>query len=107
MRYAFHDLGRQPEGSTAIVRWSGSAADVFLLDPVNFTKYREARLPVVYSGGGHYRRPPAHLTIPEEGRWYVVADLGGYSAFAEATVEVMGEQDDERLQDEQALVEVG
>ena len=89
MRYAYRDLGCQTKGDRVIVRWSGgSAADVLLLDPVNFAKYRGARLPVAYSGGGRYRRPPAKLTIPEEGRWYVVADLRGYSTLAEATVEM-------------------
>jgi hypothetical protein len=95
MRYGYNYLGTQPEGSGVVVRWRGSAANVLLLDPVNFSKYREGRMPVVYSGGGHYRRSPARLSIPQEGRWYVVADLGGYSAHPEPTVELLepsGEQ---------------
>jgi hypothetical protein len=95
MRYAYHDLGQQPEGTEAIVRWRGSAAEVLLLDPVNFSKYRERKRPVFYSGGGSYRRPPAHLSIPEDGRWYVVADLRGYSAGAKATIEVLNPRDSE------------
>ena len=92
MRYAYKDLGTQPEGATAVVRWRGSAADVLLLDPVNFSKYCYGRKPVFYSGGGHYIRPPAQLSIPQDGRWYVVADLGGYSANATATVELLEPQ---------------
>ena len=88
MRYLYHDLGAQPQGCTAVVRWRGSGADVLLLDPVNFSKYCRGKQPVVYSGGGRYPHPPATLSIPEDGRWYVVADLGGNSARGAATVEV-------------------
>ena len=55
---------------------------------VNFSKYCRGKQPVVYSGGGRYPHPPATLSIPEDGRWYVVADLGGNSARGAATVEV-------------------
>ena len=105
MRYAYHDLGHQDEGNTIVVRWRGSGADVMLLDPVNFVKYREARKPVFYGAGGNYGRPPAELTIPEDGRWYVVADLHGYSANAKATVEVLGAAEEESQEAE--LIKVG
>lgn len=88
MRYAYHDLGEQQRGATAVVRWRGSPADVLLLDPVNFFKYRGGTL-FTYSAGGHYRRAPARLPITEDGRWYVVADFHGYSAQARATIEVL------------------
>ena len=104
MRYAYCDLGEQGEGSTLTVRWrGGAAADVMLLDPVNFTKYREARLPVMYGDGGRYARPPACLKVPADGRWYVVADLRGYSQFAEATVEVADPQSGDRVHEEQLI----
>ena len=93
MRYAYKELGEQPAGSTAVVKWSGSAASVLLLDPVNFSKYQycDGR-PFFYDAGGHYRRPPARLSIPQKGRWYVVIDLGAYSGAA-PTVEVLAPQD--------------
>jgi len=100
MRYAYHDLGEQQRGATAVVRWRGSPADVLLLDPVNFSKYREGRRLVIYSAGGHFRRPPARLTIPQDGHWYAVADLGGYSSNTRATIEVQnpgGESHKEEL----------
>ena len=107
MRYAYHNIGKQPAGTTAIVRWRGSAADVLLLDPVNFSRYCEGRRPVFFSGGGHYRHPPARLSIPQDGRWYVVADLGGYAGNAKATVEVSQRHDgDPRAKRQEALVEV-
>jgi hypothetical protein len=108
MRYGFQDLGQQAGGNKVVVRWRGSSADVLLLDPVSFRKYAEDKKLVFRAAGGRYRRPPAELTIPEDGRWYVVADLHGYSGHAEATVEVVvpvGAREQE-IQEE-ALVEVG
>ncbi|HEY1521946.1 MAG TPA: DUF1883 domain-containing protein [Solirubrobacteraceae bacterium] len=108
MRYAYKDLHTQPRGSEVIVRWSGAAADVLLLDPVNFVKYCEGRDPVMYGAGGHASRSPARLTIPEDGRWYVVADLRGYSTLAQATVQVVkpGEPA-EREPKEEAVLTLG
>jgi hypothetical protein len=95
MRWAYRDLGEQPAGSTVVVRWSGSAASVILLDPVNFSKYqyRDGR-PFFYDAGGHYRRSPARLSIPQDGHWYVVVDLGRYVGEAPQLV-VLPPQDDE------------
>lgn len=87
MRYAFKDLGRQREGSTAIVRWSGTSAAVMLFDPVNFTKYVD-RLPCQSDGGGRYRCPPARLEIPRDGRWYAVVDLGAHTSANPPTIEI-------------------
>ncbi len=88
MRYAYLDLGEQSAGTAVVVRWSGARADVMLLDPVNFAKYRERRQLVLRGDGGRYARSPARMTIPEDGHWYVVADLRGHATFAEAVVEV-------------------
>lgn len=87
MKYAYKDLGDQPQGSTAIVDWRGSAATVMLLDPVGFQKYVE-RMPFSYRAGGHYRCSPARLPIPEDGRWYAVVDLGRHSSGRPPTVEI-------------------
>jgi hypothetical protein len=108
MRYAYHDLGKRGEGDTVLVRWHGAAADVMLVDPVNFAKYYEGRKPVIYSAGGRYGRPPARLTVPQDGRWYVVADLRGHSSHPDATVEVVGRDGaHQQEENEEALVELG
>ena len=88
MRYAYKELGRRPGGSTAVVRWGGSAARVMLFNAVNFAKYGR-RLPCSCDDGGRYRHSPARLSIPEDGRWYVVVDLGGHSSGKPPTVEML------------------
>jgi hypothetical protein len=107
MRYAYHDLGKRGRGDTVVVRWHAAAADVMLVDPVNFAKYCEGRKPVIYSAGGRYGRPPARLTIPQDGRWYVVVDLRGNTSHPNATVEVTSRDGTPQQEDEEALVEVG
>ena len=92
MRYAYQDLGEQPRGTTVVVRWTSSAANAILLDPVNFTRYVE-RWPFVYHGGGRYQDSPAHLSIPQDGRWFVVVDIGRYVAEIAPIVEVVAPAD--------------
>lgn len=104
MRYAYKDLQTQPKGSTVLVRWKGAAADVLLLDPVNFVKYCEGRDPVKYGDGGRAARSPARLHVPEDGRWYVVVDLRGYSTLAGATVQVLTPGEPEERQPEKEAV---
>ena len=106
MRYAYQDLGEQPAGTTVIVRWNGSAADVLLLDPVSFSKYARGQNLVFRGGGGHSSRSPARLSIPEAGRWYVVLDFHHYSG-NEATVEIQNPNAGEPQEPhEEPLVEV-
>ena len=105
MRYAYKDLGEQPAGTTATVHWHGSAADIVLLDPVSFSKYRARRSAVFYSAGGRYGRSPARLSIPEDGRWYVVADFHGPAG--DATVEVLKPDAEKDNASEESLVGVG
>lgn len=88
MRFAYHDLGEQPEGQTVRVRLRGSAANVLLMDAANFGAYR-AQQPFFYDAGGHFSTSPVDLAIPKDGRWFVVVDLGGYSGRVRASVEVV------------------
>lgn len=107
MRYAYHDLGQQSAGTTVTVRWTAGGADVLLLDPVGFSKYSREKNIVFRAGGGRYGRPPARLSIPKDGRWYVVLDLRRYSGNAEATVEVVNPSVEEPQQPHQeTLVEL-
>jgi hypothetical protein len=87
MKYTYYDLGERPAGTRVIVHLRGKAANVLLLDRVSFARYR-GRQPFNYTGGLQVRSP-ARLTVPRDGRWFVVLDLGGYSGRTHASVEVL------------------
>lgn len=53
------------------------AANVVLLDDINFAAFRRGGRHTYY--GGYYKRTPVRLVPPHEGRWHVVVHLGGYS----------------------------
>lgn len=76
MKYLYYDLGDQQQDSHVIAHLRGSAANVILLDPLNFDCYRFGR-PFLYTGG-LYTRTPVRLRIPRDGHWYLVIDCGGY-----------------------------
>lgn len=76
MKYLYYDLGDQQQDSCVVAHLRGSAANVLLLDPVNFKRYRTG-LPFRYIGG-LCGRTPAQLQIPQDGHWYLVIDCGGY-----------------------------
>jgi hypothetical protein len=86
MRYSYYDLGHQARGSKVVVQLSGSAANVLLLDPTNFARYRAAD--AFSYRGGLFRRSPAEIEIPRDGYWYVVVDLGGYKGRVRGSIEV-------------------
>lgn len=77
MKYLYYDLGEQPQGSFVIAHLKGSAANVVLVDPPNFDRYRFGQ-PFLYTGG-LYTRTPARLKVPRDGHWYLVIDCGGYT----------------------------
>lgn len=76
MKYLYYDLGEQLEDTEVVAHLRGSTANVILVDPVNFDRYRLG-LPFLYTGG-FCGRTPARLQIPREGHWYLVIDCGGY-----------------------------
>lgn len=85
MRYAYKDLGERPAGTTVTLRLEGSAANVLLLDEPNYALYR-ARKSFRYQGGLS-GRSPVTLTVPRDGRWYLVVDMGGYGGRVRARIE--------------------
>lgn len=87
MRFSYHDLGHQPAGNTVVVRLEGSAANVLLVDPTNFSRYR-AREAFSYHGG-LFKHSRAEIKIPKDGHWLVVVDLGGYKGRVRAYVDVV------------------
>ncbi|WP_082761046.1 DUF1883 domain-containing protein [Leptospira alstonii] len=63
------------------------AANVFLVDNVNFNNYRHGRKYTYY--GGHATQSPVFLRPPRPGHWNVVVDLGGFAGRVTASVDVI------------------
>ena len=66
---------------------SGSAANVRLLDSINFQNYRAGRRHQ-YTGG-LITRSPARLTIPRPGTWYVTVDMQGLRGQTRSSIRVI------------------
>ena len=76
MKYLYWDLGEQQRDNGVVVHLGGSTANVILLDPVSFDRYRYG-LSFRYTGGLH-AGTPVRLEIPNDGHWYLVVDCCGY-----------------------------
>lgn len=73
-------------GSSVVVQLD-RAANVRLMDPTNFTRFRRGQ-PHQYFGGQQVRSP-ARLAVPHTGRWIVTIDLGGRGGQVHASVSVV------------------
>lgn len=85
MRFLDYDVHAEA-GDTVVVQLS-RAANVRLLDSINFARYRRGERHHFY--GGLARVSPVRLTVPEGGHWHVVVDLGGYAGSVRAAVSVV------------------
>ena len=63
------------------------AANVQLLDAINYDNYRHGR-PYRYHGG-YAKSTPVRLKAPSRGRWHLVVDLGGNAGTVRAGVRVI------------------
>ena len=86
MNFLQSDLGYQQTGTPVEVTL-GNAANVRLLDSINYSNFKSGRNYRHY--GGYYRLSPVILEIPRAGRWHVVVDLGGYAGRVSASVRVL------------------
>jgi Domain of unknown function (DUF1883)/TIR domain len=86
VQFSHFDLGRQKRGAIVTVALSGNAANVRLLDDMNFRSYRSGRQHRYY--GGLAKRSPVRFEIPRDGHWHVTVDLGGLSGNVRASVQV-------------------
>jgi hypothetical protein len=62
-------------------------ANVMLLDPENFERYRKGES--FKYRGGLARVSPMRLVPPDRGRWHVVVDLGGYPGTVRAGMRLL------------------
>lgn len=51
------------------------AADVFLVDSINFQHYKAGRRFTYY--GGNYKKTPVRISVQGAGRWYLIVRGGG------------------------------
>lgn len=87
MQFVHSDVGQLNAGAIAVVTL-GTAANVRLLDDLNFRSFQAGR---PYRGYhmGYYRHSPVRLQIPSSGHWHVVVDLGGHAGTVSASVKVV------------------
>lgn len=52
------------------------AADAFLVDSLNFQKYRSGQNFKYF--GGHYTKTPVVITVSGVGRWYLIVNGSNY-----------------------------
>lgn len=87
MQFLKHDLGQRDGGEIVEVILKGNAANVRLMDSSNFLNYRSGRRHRYF--GGHTKKSPVRLQIPNAGHWYVTVDMGGYVGRVESSVRML------------------
>lgn len=78
------DFPNLQRGDEIIVTMRGSASNVLLLDPTNFSAFRAGRN--YRYRGGSFTRSPARLVVPSGGHWHVVVQPTSGNVTATATV---------------------
>ncbi len=86
MKFIHFEVDTSP-GDAVLVKLSGTAANVRLMDAINFSSYRRGGRHRYI--GGHFTQSPAVLQPPHAGHWYVVVDLGGFAGNIRAAVSVV------------------
>ena len=85
MRFLHWDFHGGPD--TVVQVKLDHAANVVLLDDINFAAFRRGGRHSYY--GGYYKQTSARLVPPHEGSWHVVVHLGGYAGCVNASMALM------------------
>ena len=86
MKYSVYDFGVLEKGQIVEVSLS-SAANVCLLDAINYNNYKNGRRFRYY--GGLVKKSPYRIAVPSHGHWYLTIDLGGYSGSVRHSARVL------------------
>jgi hypothetical protein len=86
MDFVHYDLG-QLHGGQLVEVTLDTAANVQLVDSLNFNAYRTGRQYQFY--GGYVTRSPYTISVPHAGQWHIVIDLGGYAGQVRSSVRVL------------------
>ena len=65
------------KGDVVVVQCSHQC-NVLVMDDQNFQAYRQRKKCTYF--GGHFKAFPARITVPADGHWNTVIDLGGKQA---------------------------
>lgn len=87
MKFTHYNLGHQPRGTTVEVTLRGNAANVQLLDNLNFQNYRSRRR-YKYSGG-LAKRSPVRLVVPHNGHWHITVDMQGLRGQTRSSIKIL------------------
>ena len=86
MDFQKYDLGMLSAGKILEVTL-GYAANVQILDSINFQKYKNGKSHSYI--GGFVKTSPYKVKIPHASHWYVVIDLGGSRGKVSSSVKVL------------------
>jgi hypothetical protein len=82
MRFLHWDIQAGPDNVVQVEL--DHAANVILLDDINFSAFRRGSRYRYF--GGYYKQTPVRLVPPHEGAWHVVVHLGGYAGRVNASM---------------------
>lgn len=86
MDFVHYDLGHRSAGDIVEVTL-GTAANVRLLDSLNFNDYRQGGQYSFY--GGYVTHSPYSVRVPTAGHWHLAVDLGGYAGQIRSALRVV------------------
>jgi hypothetical protein len=86
MDFLHYDLN-QLGGGDVIEVTLDTAANVRLLDDLNFNGYRSGQQYTFF--GGYVKQTPYKVRVPHGGHWHLVIDLGGYAGQVKSSVRVL------------------
>ena len=89
MKFIHTDLRNRKTGEIIEITLSGNAANVRLLDSINFSNYRNGRRHHYY--GGLAKQSPVRLRIPRSGHWHIAVDMQGLGGSVQSSVRVLPE----------------
>jgi len=87
MIFQHYDLGQLQGGETIEVTLVGNAANVKLMDRLNFQNYKNEMDYKYY--GGHIMKSPFMTIVPNSGHWFITIDLGGFNGNVSSSVRVL------------------
>lgn len=87
MKFTHYDLKHQSRGTVVEVTLQGNAANVQLLDSLNFQNYKSGRR--YQYQGGLAKRSPIQLVVPRNGHWHVTVDMKGLRGKVRSSIQIL------------------